>query len=68
MERSAETRQGNEPLVESAPDEAVISALAQINGYPTKGPQRDEPLVEPADDEAVIRALAQISSYPTKSE
>jgi hypothetical protein len=67
MERS-ETRQGNEPLVESAPDEAVISALAQINGYPAQAPERNEPLVESADDEAVVRALAQISSYPSKSE
>jgi hypothetical protein len=67
MEPTAETQQNREPLVEPAPDEAVIRALAQISSYPSGAPSKSEPLVEPAPEETVISALAQINGYPTES-
>jgi hypothetical protein len=68
MEPTANTQQEREPLVEAAPDEAVIRALAQVSSYPTGAPSKSEPLVEPAPEETVISALAQVNSYPTQSE
>jgi hypothetical protein len=67
MEPTVETQTNIEPLVESAPDEAVIRALAQVSSYPSGAASKSEPLVERAPDEAVISALAQIASFPTKS-